>query len=92
MKVVNPAVANGPGPLIDDDLAHVRPWRFDPAAIRVPVLLFHGTADRMVPSTHAEWLAARIPGAELRLVPDAGHLSVLSEAPAALTWLADRFG
>ena len=45
----------------------------------------------MVPSTHAEWLAARIPGAELRLVPDAGHLSVLSEAPAALTWLADRF-
>ncbi|HEU4349276.1 MAG TPA: alpha/beta hydrolase [Actinoplanes sp.] len=90
MKVVNPAVANGPGPLIDDDLAHVNPWGFDPAGITVPVLLLHGTGDRMVPSTHSEWLAARIPGAELRLVPGAGHISVLADAPAALEWLTAR--
>ncbi|HZB50484.1 MAG TPA: alpha/beta hydrolase [Mycobacteriales bacterium] len=90
MKVVNPAVANGPGPLIDDDLAHVNPWGFDPAAVAAPVLLLHGTGDRMVPSSHAEWLAARIPGAELRLVPGAGHISVLAEAPAALEWLTTR--
>lgn len=87
MTVVNPGMANGAGPLIDDDLAHVNPWGFDPADITVPVLLLHGTGDRMVPSTHAEWLAARLPAAELRLVPGAGHISVLDEAPAALAWL-----
>ena len=87
MTVVEPAVASGPAPLIDDDLAHVNPWGFDPASVTVPVMLLHGTADRMVPSAHAEWLAARIPDAELRLVPGAGHISVLAEAPAALPWL-----
>ena len=90
MKVVGPAVASGPGPLIDDDLAHVRPWGFDPATIPVPVLLFHGTGDRVVPSSHSEWLAARIRSAELRLVPGAGHISVLAEAPSALAWLTTR--
>jgi pimeloyl-ACP methyl ester carboxylesterase len=88
MKVVRPAVAGGPGGLIADDLAHTRPWGFDPTRTAVPVLLLHGTGDRMVPSAHSEWLAARIPGAELRLVPGAGHISVLDSADTALTWLA----
>lgn len=88
MKVVKPAVAGGPGGMIADDLAHTHPWGFDPTRTAVPVLLLHGTGDRMVPSSHAEWLAARLPAAELRLVPDAGHISVLSDAPAALAWLA----
>ena len=28
------------------------PWRFDPAAVRVPVLLVHGGQDRVAPSSH----------------------------------------
>ena len=39
---------------------------------------------------HAEWLASRIPTAELRVQPDDGHISVLGSAPAALEWLAAR--
>lgn len=88
--VVGPAVRNGPGPLIDDDLAYVAPWGFDPAGISVPVLILHGGQDRMVPAAHGRWLAEHCPTAELRLRPDDGHISVLDGAPSALDWLADR--
>ncbi|GAB7039500.1 alpha/beta hydrolase [Catenuloplanes niger JCM 9533] len=87
-EVVEPAVAAGPGPLIDDDLAYVQPWGFDPATIEVPVLLVHGADDRVVPAAHARGL---VPGAESWIVPGAGHISVLPEtAVRALDWLAAR--
>ena len=91
-SVVGPAVEGGPGGLIDDDLAHVNPWGFDPALTGVPVLFLHGAGDRMVPSSHSEWLAARIPSAEVRVTRDDGHISVLDSAGSALAWLADRAG
>jgi pimeloyl-ACP methyl ester carboxylesterase len=78
---------HGPGPLIDDDLAYVRPWGFDPARIAVPVLVLHGTQDRVVPAAHGAWLAQRCSTAELRLFPDAGHVSVLRGVAAALEWV-----
>lgn len=87
-SVVAPALAAGPAALIDDDLAFTRPWGFDPAAVTAPVLVVHGTADEMVPASHGRWLARRCPGAELRLVPGAGHISVLRSAPDVLTWLS----
>lgn len=90
MDVVNPAVEAGPGGLIDDDLAYVAPWGFNPAQIVAPVLLLHGSQDRMVPSSHGEWLARRCPGAELRLCPDDGHISVLNSAADALDWLREH--
>lgn len=82
--VVGPALANGPGPAIDDDLAYVAPWGFDPADIRVPVHLLRGTDDLVAPIGHARWLASRIPGATLTEVPGAGHVSVLESAADAL--------
>jgi pimeloyl-ACP methyl ester carboxylesterase len=89
-EVVEPALANGPGPLIDDDLAYVTPWGFDPASITAPTLLLHGDRDGIDPPSHSRWLASRIPGAELRLTPGDGHLSVLDHADAALDWLLAR--
>ena len=53
----------------------------------MPVLILHGAADRMVPPAPGEWLATHCPGAALRLVPDAGHITVLDSAPAALEWV-----
>ncbi|MBB2901608.1 pimeloyl-ACP methyl ester carboxylesterase [Kineococcus radiotolerans] len=82
--VVQAATTNGDGGLVDDDLAHVRPWGFDPAGTTVPVHLLHGEADRVVPVGHAHRLAALVPGSTLRVVPGASHLSVLTEAPDAL--------
>ncbi|KOX14531.1 alpha/beta hydrolase [Saccharothrix sp. NRRL B-16348] len=88
--VVGPAVQAGPAALIDDDLAYVGPWGFDPADVTAPVLLLHGRRDRVVPSSHAEWLARRCAAAELRLSPDDGHISIVTSAPSALDWLRER--
>jgi pimeloyl-ACP methyl ester carboxylesterase len=88
ITVVGPALEAGPDGLIDDDVAYVNPWGFDPAQISVPVLLLHGGKDRVVPSSHSQWLAAHIPGAELWHSPDDGHISVLSSSPSALRWLS----
>jgi pimeloyl-ACP methyl ester carboxylesterase len=87
--VVGPAMESGKGPLIDDDLATVGPWGFDPAAVRAPALFVHGTADRMIPSAHSAWLASVVASSELRLVAGGGHISALEAAPAALEWLRD---
>jgi pimeloyl-ACP methyl ester carboxylesterase len=83
-------VANGPGGLIDDDLAYVAPWGFDPDQVLASTLLVHGRRDAIVPSSHSEWLAGRCPSAELRIAPEDGHISVLSAAPSALDWLREH--
>ncbi len=91
-SVVGPAMQNGPGGLIADDLTYVSPWGFDPAQIACPVLLLHGSADRVVPASHSSWLLRQIPSAELRLSSDDGHLSVLNGGEEALTWLVGLSG
>lgn len=88
--VFGQAMENGYEGVVDDSLAGAREWGFAPADIPVPVLIVHGAKDRMVPSAHGEWLAAHCPSAELLLVPDASHVTVLDSAPAALGWLRDR--
>lgn len=88
LDVVRPAIAAGPGPQIDDDLASVAPWGFDPAQIVAPALFLHGGEDRVVPSTHSEWLARRCPSAELLLLPHDSHITVLNSGAAALRWLS----
>lgn len=85
--VVGPAMRSGPYGLIDDDLAYVAPWGFAPDQTTPPVLLLHGGRDRVVPSSHSEWLARHCPLAELRLSPDDGHISILDSATTALGWL-----
>lgn len=50
----------------------------------LPVLICWGAEDSWIPPLKGQELAALIPGAELRLIPEAGHL-VQEDAPAALT-------
>jgi pimeloyl-ACP methyl ester carboxylesterase len=88
--VVRPAMSAGPGGLIDDDLAYVTPWGFEPAQVIAPALFLHGGRDRVIPSSHSEWLARQCRSAELRLYPDDGHISVLNAAAEAMDWLGEH--
>jgi pimeloyl-ACP methyl ester carboxylesterase len=86
-SVAGAAMREGPGGLIDDDLAYVSPRGCEPAQVLVPTLLLHGEADRVVPSSHSRWLAEHCPTAELRLSKTDGHISVLDGSEAELDWL-----
>jgi pimeloyl-ACP methyl ester carboxylesterase len=87
-EVAGKAIAADHGGHADDELAFVAPWGFDPAQITAPVLVVHGGQDRLVPSSHGEWLARRCPAAELWLKPEDGHISVLNCAEPVLDWLS----
>ena len=62
---------------VDDDLAFVRDWGFALGDISRPVIVWQGGHDRMVPAAHGQWLAAHVPRAQARLLPDEGHLSLM---------------
>ena len=70
------AVRRGATGWIDDDLAFVAPWGFEPAEISVPTFLWQGDADLMVPFAHGRWLADHVPGAVGHLLAGEGHASV----------------
>jgi len=72
---------------LDDDLAFVREWGFDLAAISVPVLVMQGALDLMVPMAHGRWLADRVPAAEVALSSDDGHLTLLEHIDRTHAWL-----
>jgi pimeloyl-ACP methyl ester carboxylesterase len=72
----------------DDDLAFATPWGFDVSDITVPVSIWQGAQDRMVPFEHGEWLAANIPGARAHLYDDEGHISLTQQLPRIVDDLA----
>lgn len=75
---ITEAVRHGAAGWIDDDLAFVNPWGFSVDDIKIPVFLWQGDRDLMVPFAHGRWLAERIPGAVAHLLPGEGHISVFT--------------
>lgn len=61
---------------LDDDLAFMRPWGFSLDEISVPVMIWQGSDDLMVPFAHGQWLARQLPAASAHLVNGEGHVSI----------------
>ena len=52
--------------------------------IHVPTLILCGADDQLTPPKYSEYLRAQIPGSQLVIVPDSGHM-VMLERPEAFT-------
>jgi pimeloyl-ACP methyl ester carboxylesterase len=67
------------------------PIVFDPSDISVPVMVWHGRKDCLVPLAHTLRLAAVIPTSTAHVEPAAGHfffcqrLTSILEAPVSIT-------
>jgi pimeloyl-ACP methyl ester carboxylesterase len=83
-RMLRRAVSTGVDGWFDDDLAFVSPWGFELSEIRVPVSIWQGAHDKMVPFAHGQWLAAHVPGARVHLSDDEGHLSLVAQLPRIL--------
>ncbi|HEV7753175.1 MAG TPA: alpha/beta fold hydrolase [Baekduia sp.] len=82
-------LARGAEGWIDDDLAFARPWGFALDALAVPVEIWQGEHDLMVPPAHGRWLAEHVPGADLHFREADGHLSLLdTQVPAVYAAMA----
>ncbi len=76
----------------DDDLAFVTDWGFNPSAVSVPLMMWQGKHDKMVPFAHGQWLSEHIKGADARLTADDGHLSLFERRiPETHAWLLKHF-
>jgi pimeloyl-ACP methyl ester carboxylesterase len=72
---------------LDDDIAFTLPWGFELQEIGVPVALWQGDLDLMVPYAHGEWLADHVPGVTAHLLSGHGHLSVgVGSTPCSTSW------
>jgi pimeloyl-ACP methyl ester carboxylesterase len=82
------ALAGGFDGWIDDDLAFVRPWGFELEGISVPVTVWQGDLDLMIPASHGTWLVEHLPTAQARTPRGHGHISLVTEHRLeVLDWL-----
>jgi pimeloyl-ACP methyl ester carboxylesterase len=71
---IREALRPGAWGYVQDIRVLARPWDFALEDIRVPVQLWHGDEDRVIPLHHGRYLASVIPGATLRICPGEAHM------------------
>ena len=68
------AMRTGATGYVQDIRVLATPWDIRAAEIHVPVHLWHGDEDNVIPISHGYHLAATIPRATLRVCPGEGHM------------------
>ena len=76
MACFEEACRQGPAGPAEDMGLIARQWGFDLAAVKVPVLLWHGELDRNVPVTAGRYLASAFPNCRATFYAADAHLSV----------------
>jgi pimeloyl-ACP methyl ester carboxylesterase len=64
-----------------------RPWGFQLEEIRVPLKIWHGTADNVTSIRMAKYMAGQIPNSQLIICPDEGHMLLIPHWEEILTQL-----
>ena len=81
---------HGPRGVADDYAALARPWGFEFADVHIPVHIWQGEDDRLVPASVAIALLRRLPNADSTLVPNTGHLLIFEQTREILGSLREQ--
>lgn len=79
LRELGEAFRQGHGGVLADFLLAARPWGFDYAKLTMPILLWHGEADTLVPVEPVRALVPLLPGCSAHFLPEAGHLLLEDE-------------
>jgi pimeloyl-ACP methyl ester carboxylesterase len=83
------ALAQGATGMVSDIAGYcLRPWGFEPQAVKAKTLLLYGSRDPVAGSAHARWWKERIPDSRVEMAPGAGHMLVFPMWERALSHLA----
>lgn len=69
---------------------HTRPWPFSLNDARLPVTLWHGTADVLVPIDIGRYVAAHLHECEAHIIEGEGHLLIVDRIGEVLDVVASR--
>jgi len=75
--------------VIEELRAQTRPWGFALAGIRIPVEIWHGTFDTLVPPLMASYLTEQLPSSRLHWIPG-GHFIALEMMGEILEFIRDK--
>jgi pimeloyl-ACP methyl ester carboxylesterase len=91
LEEVREALRPGGRAMAQDLTLFARPWGFAPRDVGVvPVRLWHGDADRVVPVSAGRYFAREIPGCRATFVPGGGHLLIVDHAMEIMAAAKDR--
>jgi pimeloyl-ACP methyl ester carboxylesterase len=68
----------GTGGIYADALLYLRPWGFDPADVKVPIVLWHGEGDQTLSPAMGRHFADVLDGSNATFVPEEGHMLCLT--------------
>jgi pimeloyl-ACP methyl ester carboxylesterase len=83
------ATRQGPGGVVDDYAVLAGDWGFALSDVAVPVTVFQGAADTLLPRAHAEALAGQLPTGRLEVIDGAGHFLLHPHLDRVLAALVD---
>lgn len=86
------AFRRGGGPAATEIALFGRPWGFRLQDVRVPVGLWHGEADRLVPARMGRHIAGRLPHCRASFIGGAGHYWVFDHFDALIRAAAEPGG
>ena len=84
------AFRQGTDGYVEDHTINGGPWSHLLPRLHRPTRIWQGEDDNNVPPEATRWLAERIPGAELTLLPAAGHGMTDAIWPEVYGWLLER--
>jgi pimeloyl-ACP methyl ester carboxylesterase len=76
--------------MVDDYRVCRAPWGFAPAEVQVPVTVWHGRSDKLIPLAHGRGLATAIPTCEALIEAEGGHLFFNQAIPRIVGELVPR--